>query len=304
MGTSWSVKLIQPAEPGNENRINAQSIQSKLDDVENAMSNWKGDSDVSRFNKMPAGCLLVSKHTEKVANAAGIISQHSHGYFDVTLSPLIELWGFGVKGEPPVELSPETLKAAMSLSDYSALSTTERQLCKNRDDIRVNYSAIAKGYAVDQIAALLLEAGYTSFLVEVGGELYGAGIKVNGDAWKVGIEKPSYGVTQELYSTLALNEQAVATSGDYRNYYEIDSVRYSHIINPVTGRPVVHNAASVTVVHKSAMFADGWATAILAAGPTGGMQIAEDQRLKALMILHSGNGFETLASKAWSKQFD
>ena len=297
MGTSWAVKVIQ--NPSTAAKIDALSIQARLDGVDRAMSNWQGDSDVAKLNNMPAGCLLVSEHTGKVATAANHISKASHGYLDVTLSPLIELWGFGVEDEPAGEPSPGLVASAMALGDYTQLSIAGRQLCKSRDETQVNYSAIAKGYAVDQIAGLLRESGYQQFLVEVGGELYGLGVKTNGEPWKVGIERPSYGLTQELYATLELNDMAVATSGDYRNYYEIDSVRYSHVINPRTGRPVQHNAASVTVVHRSAMVADAWATALLAAGPEEGLQLAEQNRLGVLMLLHDGQGFEELTSSYW-----
>ena len=299
MGTSWSVKVIEDgssAEP-----ITAAAIQARLDDIENALSNWIADSDVSRLNQMATGCLLVSEHTEAVATAANLIAQQSQGYFDATLSPLIELWGFGVQGEPPQEPSVAALEAAMAMIDYESVSTTERQLCKQKDATQVNYSAIAKGYAVDQLAALLTEQSYSNFLVEVGGELYGAGSKADGEFWTVGVEQPSYGFSQELYSTLHLNGEAVATSGDYRNFYELDSVRYSHIIDPKTGRPVAHSTASVTVIDDSAMVADAWATAILAAGPEQGMALAEQYRLKVLMILHEPEGFGQLSSSLWQQ---
>lgn len=306
MGTSWAIKLIQEPESA---VIEHQRIQGRLDEIEQAMSNWVEDSDVSRFNRMTQGCLLVSEHTERVASMANIVSEKSHGYFDATLSPLIELWGFGVVEEPPEEPSADLFNQIMSETGFSNVLTTERQLCKQRDQIAVNYSAIAKGYAVDQLAELIIEAGYSSFLVEVGGELYGQGTKPKGDNWKVGIEKPGYGFTQELYSTLELNGVAIATSGDYRNYYEIDSVRYSHIINPKTGRPVSHRAASVTVISESAMVADAWATALLAAGPVEGMQMAEEHQLVVLMILHADTkdqvneqGFEQLISSSWPAQ--
>lgn len=309
MGTTWSVKLVQNDSSDNEEgggqttALDASTIQARLDSVENAMSNWKSDSDVSKLNRMAAGCLLVTAHTEKVATKALVIEQQSHGYFDASLSPLIELWGFGVQGEPPREPSQESLRHMLNEQQGARVSVAERQLCKNIDNLQVNYSAIAKGYAVDQVAELLKEAGYKNFLVEVGGELYGLGSKLTGEAWKIGIEKPSYGFNQALYSTLELSDKAVATSGDYRNYYEVDSVRYSHILNPKTGRPVQHSAASVTVIHDSAMVADGWATALLAAGPETGMQLADELKLKVLMILHDGDGFKELVSTEWLEMF-
>lgn len=300
MGTTWSVKLV--TQPSSNVAVSSEQIQQRLDEVEEAMSNWMQESDVSRFNQRNEGCMHISEHTERVGRMSEQISLKSHGYFDPTVSPLIELWGFGVAGEPPEEPSEAALKQIREIYSYDYIWVIDGKLCKGIDDVQVNYSAIAKGYAVDQVAELMAEHGYQNYLVEVGGELYGVGKNISGNPWRVGIERPAYGLIQEVQSTLQLDAVGVATSGDYRNYYELNSVRYSHIINPKTARPVTHNAASVTVIHESTMVADGWATALLAAGAEQGMKLAEEHDLAVLMILRDGDGFKETYSSRWPQQ--
>lgn len=297
MGTSWSVKYIT------DQRVNQAGlegeIQTELNRIESAMSNWQEDSDVSKFNHLSQGCLLVTEDTVTVARASQTISQQSDGYFDPTVSPLIELWGFGVGNQPPEEPAPELLDALLANTGYQHFSIADRQLCKNDAAIHLNFSAIAKGYAVDQLASLFSRNDIDRFLVEVGGELYGQGQNNQNENWTVGVETPSFGWPQGVYSVLHLNGNAVATSGDYRNYYELNGQTYSHILNPRTGRPVVHNAASVTVVHESTMMADGWATALLAAGPEEGIRLANNAGIAAYMILRDGEQFTSAQSRSW-----
>jgi len=297
MGTSWSVKYIGNQEVTQE-ELTAE-IQTELNRIEAAMSNWQEDSDVSKFNRLSQGCLLVSEDTVTVARASQTISQLSDGYFDPTVSPLIEVWGFGVGNQPPEEPEPELLESLLANTGYENFSVSDRQLCKNDADTHLNFSAIAKGYAVDQVADVLISNNIDRFLVEVGGELYGLGENSQNENWSVGVETPSFGWPQGVYSILHLNGNAVATSGDYRNYYELGDHTYSHILNPRTGRPVIHNAASVTVIHESTMMADGWATALLAAGPEEGIRLANKAGISAYMILRDGEEFTSTQSQYW-----
>ena len=297
MGTSWSVKYIGNQEVTQE-ELTAE-IQTELNRIEAAMSNWQEDSDVSKFHRLSQGCLLVSEDTVTVARASQTISQLSDGYFDPTVSPLIEVWGFGVGNQPPEEPEPELLESLLANTGYENFSVSDRQLCKNDADTHLNFSAIAKGYAVDQVADVLISNNIDRFLVEVGGELYGLGENSQNENWSVGVETPSFGWPQGVYSILHLNGNAVATSGDYRNYYELGDHTYSHILNPRTGRPVIHNAASVTVIHESTMMADGWATALLAAGPEEGIRLANKAGISAYMILRDGEEFTSTQSQYW-----
>ncbi len=298
MGTSWSVKIITRDDIRSPEEVSAD-IQSELDRIEAAMSNWQEDSEVSTFNRMSEGCLLVSEDTEAVARASLDISEQSEGFFDPTMSPLIDLWGFGVDNQPPEAPDAGLLQSMLANTGYRYFSVTERQLCKSNGAIHVNFSAIAKGYAVDKVADMLKSLGQERFLVEVGGELYGLGENRQGHPWSVGIESPDYGWSQGVYSILELDGMATATSGDYRNYYVLNDEYFSHILNPRTGHPVGHATASVTVLHESAMLADGWATALLAAGPEEGIRLANQANIAALMILREGDHFDSLYSQSW-----
>jgi len=298
MGTNWSVKFVTESLIGPGENMSSD-IQAVLDRVESAMSNWRDDSDVSRFNRLSEGCLLISEDTETVARVSQEISSQSEGYFDPTVSPLIEIWGFGVAEQPPEEPDAETLQAILANTGHQHFSVTERQLCKNNADLHLNFSAIAKGYAVDEVAALLESKGINHFLIEVGGELYGLGLNIHGKPWSVGVETPNYGWPQGVYSVLHLDGNAVATSGDYRNYYMLNGQHFSHILNPRTGRPVIHGAASVTVIHESTMLADGWATALLAAGPEEGLRLANNAGIAVYMILREEDHFISAQSQFW-----
>ncbi|MFX4228643.1 MAG: FAD:protein FMN transferase [Porticoccaceae bacterium] len=302
MGTNWSVKLINDRERGFQEQQLSKDIQTVLDRIESAMSNWRDDSDVSRFNRLSEGCLLVSEDTETVARASREISEQSEGYFDPTVSPLIEIWGFGVREQPPEEPDAEQLQAALDNTGYRYFSVDERQLCKTNASIHLNFSAIAKGYAVDEVANLLASRDIDRFLVEVGGELYGEGSNIHGESWSVGVETPDYGWPQGVYSILNLDGNAVATSGDYRNYYVLNGQKFNHILNPRTGRPVAHGAASVTVIHESTMLADGWATALLAAGPEEGIRLANNAGVAAYMILREQDHFISTQSQFWPEE--
>ena len=300
MGTSWSVKYMANSEAAPAGLT--EEIQAELNRIESAISNWREDSDISKFNRLSQGCLLVSEDSVTVASASQTISQLSDGYFDPTVSPLIEVWGFGVGNQPPEEPEPELLDSLLANTGYQNFSIVDRQLCKNNDDVHLNFSAIAKGYAVDQVAKVFANNDIDRFLVEVGGELYGLGENSQNESWSVGVETPNYGWPQGVYSILHLNGNAVATSGDYRNYYELNGHTYSHILNPRTGKPVIHSAASVTVIHESTMMADGWATALLAAGPEEGMRLANNAGIAAYMILRDGEQFKSTQSQLWPER--
>ena len=311
MGTHWSVKLViasdseQQAFQSISGDLIQQQIQNSLDSVEQAMSNWLEDSDISRFNRLPNGCMLVSEHTDRVASTAVDISLASGQLFDPTVSPLIELWGFGVAESSALPTTPNPTQITSALEHVGAnrWSRTELQLCKSIDQLQLNLSAIAKGYAVDEVAALLSGQGFGNFLVDVGGELSAMGQNADNQFWNVGIEKPAAGFGGALQSSLRLKNIGIATSGDYRNYVELDGVHYSHIIDPKTGYPVRHDLVSVTVLHASVMVADAWATALLVAGAEQGLKLAEQQQLAVYMVRNpkGTSEFSALASSSWER---
>ena len=299
MGTSWSVKVNAPT--GFNAELN-QAIQAELDLIDNLMSNWKDNSDINRFNRSELNsCTEVSSSTLAVVLLAQRISSLSNGAFDISIGPLIDLWGFGTEilasDEAPDD---EEIKKVLDTTGIEHMYLTDTELCKRNTPIHLNVSGLAKGYAVDRVANLLQEQGFSNYLVEVGGELRGQGVNGRGKVWTVGVEQPNdeLGANQVL-TAVQLKDGAVATSGDYRNFYTLENQRYSHIIDPTTGYPVTHNAASVTVRANNSIEADAWATALLVLGPETGIEVADKKDLAVLMILRNSNGFDTVTSESW-----
>ena len=299
MGTSWSVKVN--AKTGFNAELN-QAIQAELDLIDNLMSNWKDNSDINRFNRSELNsCTEVSSSTLAVVLLAQRISSLSNGAFDISIGPLIDLWGFGTEilasDEAPDD---EEIKKVLDTTGIEHMYLTDTELCKRNTPIHLNVSGLAKGYAVDRVANLLQEQGFSNYLVEVGGELRGQGVNGRGKVWTVGVEQPNdeLGANQVL-TAVQLKDGAVATSGDYRNFYTLENQRYSHIIDPTTGYPVTHNAASVTVRANNSIEADAWATALLVLGPETGIEVADKKDLAVLMILRNSNGFDTVTSESW-----
>lgn len=298
MGTSWTVKVN--SNEGYSASL-AEEIQAELDLVDSLMSNWKDTSDIQRFNNAdPESCVAISPPTHLVMLFSQRMHDLSSGAFDITVSPLIELWGFGTEFLEPKVPSAEEIAAKLEKTGMSHIRVSDTELCKTELSVEINMSGVAKGYAVDRVADLLDTKELVNYLVEVGGELRARGENGRGSFWTVGIEQPSENLAVSTVQTaLPLIDSAVATSGDYRIFFMEDDVRYSHIIDPTTGYPVVHNAASVTVLADSSMAADAWATALLVMGPDTGLEIANERGLQVLMILRTEEGFGVLTSESW-----
>lgn len=301
MGTVYLVTVVGQHP---ESELQA-AVDEELSRIDRLMSTYKPDSELSRFNRHestePFG---VSADTAKVAAAARRISEQSDGAFDVTVGPLVALWGFGA-GAQVNEPTDEALAQTREHVGYRKLivELEPPSLRKLDPRLRVDLSAIAKGYAVDQVAELLRARGAGAFLVEVGGEVRVQGLKPNAQRWQLGIERPSDG-ERAVQRVVELTDTAMATSGDYRNYYERDGVRVSHTIDPRTGRPITHALASVTVLHESAMYADGYATALNVLGPNGARQVADAVGLPMLMIIRSAGGFEVVETSKFSQRIE
>lgn len=291
MGTSWSVVISRPIEESEEELT--QRIQTELDRINKVMSTYDPQSELSVFN------LSVSENWQEQSSElvnliaeARKITAATHGSFDITVGPLVNLWGFGPQAEPEQVPSDGELEAALALvgSDRLLMGKNPASLKKTSAKVYVDLSSIAKGYGVDQIAELLEKQNISDYLVEVGGELRGKGQSPRRETWRIGIERPAVGV-RAVEQTLALGEGALATSGDYRNYYERKGVRYSHTIDARTGRPVSHKLASVSVYHASAALADGWATALMVLGEEKGPALAEEQGIAAYFLFRKGEDF-------------
>lgn len=283
MGTTWSVKIA--GSPGHASREDLDTaIGERIEALEQSMSTYREDSELSEFNRYQGDDWVpVSPELCEVVEAALAVGTASGGAFDVTIGPVVDLWGFGPGDAREAPPAPEEVQAALDTTGAQFLyaDCDRPALRKARPALRVDLSAIAKGYAVDAVSELLDTAGIEDYLVEIGGELKAHGRHPAGRDWSIGIELPDPG-GRSVRAALPLADRAVATSGDYRNFFEFEGVRYSHEIDPRTGAPVSHGLAAVTVVAKTAMAADAWATALLVLGPADGVQLAKELGLSAL----------------------
>ena len=300
MGTTYNITAVDASA-----ELDADAVQARVEEtlamVNAGMSNWDPNSEISKFNAAETTePVEISPELAKVMGAAAEVHEKSLGQFDVTLGPLIELWGFGARtSESPIP-ADEAIAAALDVVGQSkVLILTGETLAKAQPQTSVYLAAIAKGYGVDEVAATLQGLGFEDFMVEIGGDLFAAGENPQGEPWRIGIEKPE-ATDRTVEEIVTFSGLGMATSGDYRNYFEEDGVRYSHIIDAETGRPITHTTASVTVLTEKAMMADAWATALLALGQDRGLAVAEAEGLAVLFIERdpaSGDGaFRSVAS--------
>lgn len=274
-------------------------VEVLLAAVNAEMSTYDENSTLSRFNRAATGDWIpVTVSLVEVVAAALELASASEGAFDPTVGPLVNLWGFGPEERRTEVPAADALARARARIGYAHLSVRHDPPALRKDArVYVDLSAIAKGYAVDRVAALLVGQGCADYLVEIGGEVRAGGRKPDGSAWRIGVEVPAppagngarRGGIQRI---LALEDTAVATSGDYRNFFEVDGRRLSHTIDPRTGWPVEHGLASVSVVHESAMWADGYATLINVLGPEAGLRFARAEELAVLMVVKDDEGFK------------
>lgn len=298
MGTTYSVKFGQ-ALPADEYAVVSALIEETLDSVTRSMSTYEPDSELSRFNRdaKPGEMVEVSTPLQTVLDIAVDIAARSDGALDITVGPAVEAWGFGAGDAAAQRPAAETIQKRIG---WSHLMVGPRGLARHKRDVRCDLSAIAKGYATDLLAQALEARGHRDYLIEVGGELSGSGSRPEGGPWRVGIEKPLAG-KREVMRVIALDRRAMATSGDYRNFVEEGGKRRSHLFDPATAEPIVHNLASVTVVHDQGAFADGWATALMVMGPDRGPPAAEREGLAAFFVVREAHGgLTTLETSAFA----
>ncbi len=305
MGTTYSVKLVGTPRELDSNAI-AQGIGETLETVNRQMSTYRPESEISRFNAADSGVwMATSDDTRSVIDEALRISRLTKGAFDPTVGPIVDLWGFGSSRDEPQLPSTEDVAAVQEMVGFSKIVTRagESAVLKQTPAVNLDLSGIAKGFGVDMVAEYLERQGVANYLVEVGGELRSKGRGPEGQAWRVGIERPS-GVPGDLQQVVELKGEALATSGNYRIFFEEDGHRYSHIINPQTGRPVDHNLASATVVAPTTMEADALSTSLLVLGPDAGMELAVEHDIAAFFITGNGKAFSEMASPAFVRRFE
>jgi len=303
MGTSFSIKASELPEGVKPYRLE-MLINAKLKKINQSMSTYLKDSEISQINSsLSQEIRFISPGLYKVITTAEEISRLSGGAFDITVGPLVNLWGFGP--DKMVDQAPkdEVIQQALNQVGYEKLILTSRliTLSKTSPEIYIDLSSLAKGYAVDEIANILEKQGISNYMVEIGGELYLKGKNLQGKNWRIALEKPNSG-TRELQRVLNITDIAMATSGDYRNFFEQDGKRFSHTIDPRTGYPITHKLVSVTVLSDTTMKADAWATAFMVLGEEEGYKLAVQQEMAVLFISKTEQGFVEQATPLFSEQ--
>eukprot|EP00752_Nemacystus_decipiens_P019274 g17330.t1 len=283
MGTSYNVVAVDGAGLLDEAALRS-TIETALAEVNQQLSNWDADSEISQFNaQSDTNPHAVSPMLGHVMQAAETIHQASLGRFDTTIGPLIELWGFGASGAPQLPPEADILAAREQAGHPNALRVGASTLQKLRPDSQVYLSAIGKGYGADHVARAIESLGVNDFMIEIGGDLYASGNNPSGLPWQIGVERPA-ALSGGVLSVVGISGLGMASSGDYRNYFERDGERFSHIIDPTSGRPITHTTASATVVAEDAMLADAWATAMLTLGREQGLEIAEQHDIAVMFV--------------------
>ena len=324
-GTTYHIKFVSPAKDFSAQRL-LTDIERSLGDIDRQMSTYRSDSEISRFNRASAEeWFAVSPAVVDVVSAARVISEQTDGAMDVTVGPLVQLWHSGskaakkapslspaskVQGAKKEEFAPpsdEQLRDARKRVGYKKLEVRAQPpaLKKLVDGLEVDLSSIASGYTIDRLAELLVDRGVKNFMVELGGEVRAKGEREDGTPWRIAIERPT-AEKREMAVAVPLVNAAMATAGGTHKFFEFGGRRYSHIIDPATGRPVEHSLASVTVAADTCIDADGWDTPLLVLGPERGAEIAEKNGIAAMFISHAEGGDAKDAvrtTSAWRKRF-
>lgn len=292
MGTFYHIKVVT----GYFTDLDGlqKKIDARLEEINQSMSTYRPDSEISLFNKLSTDApMRVSSDFYTVLNVAAKVFKLSGGAWDGTLKPLVNLWGFG--NAHPVQKAPDQKQIAQKLAhtgfDHIQLLESQ-QISKRNPRVTLDLASIAKGYGVEAIAALIRKAGYRDFLVEIGGEVVASGVRQDGKPWVVGINRPKPdAAANAVYRAFSLSDGALATSGDYRNFFELDGVRYSHVIDPRTGYPVANRVASVSVVAPNCTLADGLATALMVMGIAESLALVNRlENVECLIIEYTPDG--------------
>ena len=300
MGTTYQIKITDKPGHVDMKRL-ATDVDRLLETVNRQMSTYRPDSELSRFNTGPTGSwAAVSADTAEVAAKALGIAALSDGAYDPTVGPLVDLWGFGAGGnglKVPLRRDIDDLRAHIGHGKVQ-VTATPPSLRKKDENVCLDLCSIAKGFGVDKLAEHLELIGVGHYLVEIGGEFRGRGWSPRGGTWRIGIERPAT-AAGGVQRVVRLDGKGLATSGDYRIFFEEQGRRYSHILDPRTGRPVDHGLASVTVLAPTAMQADGLSTALIVLGPDEGAKLAEREGIAAFFITKRGRGFVETATAAF-----
>ena len=302
MGSTYSIQYVPAAQTPDSQRVKAE-VETILAALEQQFSNWRGDSVVSRFNELPAGaCQALPEDMRRLLAYGEFLFRESGGAFDLTVQPLMNLWGFGPQSRGERLPDAGALARERARVGHQHLHLDGEKLCKDVA-AQLDFDSIVAGYAVDQVGDRLSALGVQAYLVEITGELKAVGRKPDGSPWRIALEVPSGASERQVERTIALDGYSVSTSGDYRNYFEEGGQRYSHTFDPRVGRPVKHALAAVTVVDPLALHADGLSTLLMVLGPEEGYAFAERHDLAAYFIMRQGQGFVARATPRFESLF-
>ncbi|HCI6147328.1 FAD:protein FMN transferase ApbE [Klebsiella quasipneumoniae] len=298
MGTFWRVSVIGVDE-AKAQALRAK-VQAQLDADDRLLSTWKNDSALMRFNHAAdTRPWPVSEAMADIVTLSLRIGAKTDGAMDITVGPLVNLWGFGPDKQPVATPDAQAIAAAKArtgLQHLQVINQSGRQfLQKDIPDLFVDLSTVGEGYAADHLARLMEQEGISRYLVSVGGALVSRGMNGEGKPWRVAIQKPT-DRENAVQAIVDINGHGISTSGSYRNYYELDGKRISHVIDPQTGQPITHKLVSVTVIAPTALEADGWDTGLMVLGPEKAQQVVREQGLAVYMIVKEGEGFKTWMS--------
>ena len=300
MGTTYSIKIADKIDRKKIKDLNLK-INFLLININNLFSTYIPNSEISKFNKS----INSFKMTDEFSNLYKLseeIYQNTNGAYDPTIHPLVKLWGFGSEGRIdslPNDLNIKNIKSSIGLNK---ISINKNNLLKSNPHIELDFSAIAKGYGVDAVSQFLINNRIINFMVEIGGEIYCNGTKYE-EHWQIGLQNPfSNSNNDDVLKIINLKNNAMATSGNYRNYFEFNGEKYSHTINPDTGYPVNHNVVSVTIISDNCAIADGYATAMMVLGQNDGLRIIEErENLEAIFVVGSSDQYQIIQSTGIKK---
>nr|WP_235154324.1 FAD:protein FMN transferase [Pseudomonas nitroreducens] len=302
MGSSYTVQFVPTGKSPDSAKLKAE-VDAILASLEEQFSTYRDDSEVSRFNALPAGaCMALPADMLTLWRYGEQLSLQSGGAFDLSVEPLMNLWGFGPQSRSEKVPDAAALERERARVGHQHLRLDGDQLCKDVD-AQLDFDSIVAGYAVDQVSARLADLGLTDYLVEITGELKAVGHKPDGTPWRIALEVPSGERERQVERSVALDGIGLSTSGDYRNYFEEGGQRYSHTFDPRTGAPVRHALAAVTVAEGQALRADGLSTLLMVLGPEEGYTFAERNGLAAFFIVRQGEGFVTRATTRFEALF-
>ena len=303
MGTSWSLTYLPPNADHNASTLRA-ALEAELLDINQSMSTYIADSEINSVSAAPAGQpIKLTSGFAYVLDQALTLSRLSGGAYDVTVEPLILLWGFGpeFKGDQlPTQAEVDEARAKvgyqaleLDLANRTLLKTSERAL---------DFSSIAKGYGVDRLANMLQARGIENFMVEIGGELKVRGLNPQGQPWHIAVRSPQADAP-DVATTIVLENMGVATSGDYFNFFRVGGQNYSHLIDPTSGWPIRHDVVSVTVVDPSVTRADGLATSLLVLGKDKALALAEENKWAVLLLAKTEGGIDSFPSSEFVRLY-